>query len=96
MELFEKVEGSKDDHKVKLYALSTCPWCKKTKKLLESLDVQYYYIDLDTATEEKKNEVRDELLELNPSGNVPTIIIDEGDEIIVGFKEEKIKEILED
>ncbi len=33
--------------KVVLYALSTCMWCKKTKKLLNELAVDYYYVDVD-------------------------------------------------
>ena len=31
------VDGQ-DKGKVMLYALSTCVWCKKTKKLLDKLD----------------------------------------------------------
>ncbi|MCJ7714049.1 glutaredoxin family protein, partial [Candidatus Bathyarchaeota archaeon] len=32
---------------VKLYALSTCGWCKKTKGLLNDLHAQYSYVDVD-------------------------------------------------
>jgi len=32
------VDGKKAGHIV-IYALSTCPWCKKTKKLLDDLGV---------------------------------------------------------
>ncbi|MHA2434147.1 MAG: glutaredoxin family protein, partial [Candidatus Thorarchaeota archaeon] len=33
------VEGSNKSHAVKLYALSTCPFCKKVKALLKKHDV---------------------------------------------------------
>ena len=33
--------------KVMLYALSTCVWCNKTKKLLNELGVEYDYTDVD-------------------------------------------------
>ncbi|MBD3172715.1 glutaredoxin family protein, partial [Candidatus Bathyarchaeota archaeon] len=42
-----KVEGSNKEHKVFLYTLSTCGWCKKTKELLKEKDIAYEFIDLD-------------------------------------------------
>ena len=41
-----KIEHVKGENKGKitLYALSTCGWCKKTKKLLDDLGVEYHYI----------------------------------------------------
>lgn len=92
---FEKVSGEKDKGDIQMYALSTCPWCKKTKKLLKELDVQYRFIDIDTLEREKKEEVMDELREHNPACSVPTLVIDNGDEVIKGFKEEDIREALE-
>lgn len=32
---------------VKLYALSTCPWCKKVKQLLAEMGVPYDCVDVD-------------------------------------------------
>ena len=47
MELnFEHVKGvNKGD--IKLYALSTCGWCGKTKELLNDLGVEFNYIYVD-------------------------------------------------
>ncbi|MFW5933037.1 MAG: glutaredoxin [Candidatus Hadarchaeota archaeon] len=81
---------------MKLFAISTCPWCKKTKELLESLDLEYRYVDLDKKAGDKKEEVKEKMKEYNPKGNVPTVVVDEGDEVVVGYKEEKIRGILED
>ena len=47
------VAGKNKGHIV-LYALSTCPWCKKTKKLLEELGVEYYFDDVDLMTDAEK------------------------------------------
>ncbi|MEG2203096.1 MAG: glutaredoxin domain-containing protein, partial [Christensenellaceae bacterium] len=44
---FIRVNGSKNIGDVRLYTLSTCGWCKKTKSFLESHDVSYAYIDMD-------------------------------------------------
>jgi len=34
--------------------LSTCGWCKKTKQFLRENDVEYEYLDVDTATPEER------------------------------------------
>lgn len=96
MSSFEKVSGKNDKHDVKAYTLSTCPWCKKVKKLLKNLDIEYRYTDIDLLSGEEKKKIKDELSEYNPVKNVPTLVIDEGKEVIKGYKEEKIREVLEE
>ncbi|HII75790.1 MAG TPA: glutaredoxin family protein, partial [Methanolinea sp.] len=39
----EHVKGSKRGELI-LYALSTCGWCAKTRKLLDDLGVEYSYV----------------------------------------------------
>ncbi|MFB6216854.1 MAG: glutaredoxin family protein [Candidatus Aenigmatarchaeota archaeon] len=96
MNSFVKVSGERDEHDVKAFTISTCPWCKKTKKLLKDMDVEYRYADIDLLSGDEKEEVKEELSEYNPVRNVPTLVIDGGEEVIKGFKEEKIREVLED
>jgi glutaredoxin len=85
------VKGKKKGD-VMLYALSTCGWCKKTKRLLNELGIEYHYVDVDLVTEEHQGDVLDEVKGWNPRGTFPTLIVN--DECIVGYKEEKIKEVL--
>ena len=87
------VEGSRSDHKVMLFALSTCGWCRRTKKLLEKLDVTYDYIDVDQLVGEEKQAVREEVTRWNPACSFPTLVIDD-EHCIVGFREEEIREVL--
>jgi len=87
------VEGSNQDHKVMLFALSTCGWCRRTKKLLEKLGVAYEYIDVDQLMGEEKEEVREEITRWNPACSFPTLVIDD-DRCIVGFREQEIREVL--
>jgi glutaredoxin-like protein NrdH len=77
---------------VMLYALSTCGWCKKTKRLLDELGIEYHYVDVDLVTDEQQGDVLDEVKGWNPRGTFPTLVVN--DECIVGYKEEKIKEVL--
>ena len=90
----EKVSGKRKDHKVRIYSLSTCGWCKKTKELLKSLDVEYEYIDVDTLSGDELSEVRDEVRKYNPRQSYPTIVIDGGKKVIIGHKDEEIIEVL--
>lgn len=93
MEFMKKVEGENDEHDVRMYAISTCGWCNKTKKLLKSLDVEYEYVDVDSLSGEERDKARRELEEHNPAMSTPTMVVDGGGEVIVGFKKDKIEEI---
>lgn len=76
--------------KVVLYALSTCLWCKKTKRLLNKLGVDYYYIDVDLLPEQEKQEVRKQVIYWKKKVAYPCIIIDDK-KCIPNFDEDKIK-----
>jgi len=86
------IEG-KNKGKIMLYALSTCVWCKKTKKLLNNLGVDYYYIDVDLLEEGEKENAKKEITRFNPSCSFPTTVIN-NEKCIVGYKETEIKEAL--
>ena len=79
--------------KVKLYALSTCGFCKKAKQFLESVEILYECDDVDLLLGEEKERAREELARLNPRRSYPTLLIDE-EEVVVGFDEEKLREAL--
>jgi glutaredoxin len=87
-----KVPGSNNKHKVKVFTISTCGWCKKMKRLLQSLEVEYEYVDLDTTTPEEDESVRSELRKHNPRMVTPTVVIDDGENVIIGYLEDKVRE----
>lgn len=84
------IEG-KNRGKIVLYALSTCVWCKKTKRLLNNLGVAYDYIDVDLLDESEKDKIKKEIMRWNPRTSFPTIVIDDN-KCVVGFDEKKIKQ----
>jgi glutaredoxin-like protein NrdH len=90
----EVVPGKKKAHQVKIYTISTCGWCKKTKELLKALDVQFEYVDVDTLTGDDYSEATEEVKKYNPYRSYPTIVIDNGKHVILGFKDKEIKEKL--
>lgn len=93
MEL-SKVPGKNSKHKVLLYALSTCAWCKMTKQFLKDNNIEYEYIDVDLSSDEDKEKIRGDILSRGGSLSYPTAIID--DKILItGFHKDKLKEALE-
>jgi glutaredoxin-like protein NrdH len=78
---------------VYIYALSTCPYCRMTKKYLTENSVEYDFVDVDLLTGDEKQRVIDEVKELSGGTSFPVIKV--GDEIIVGFNKVRLKELLE-
>ena len=91
---YEIIKGKNKKHHVKIYTLSTCGWCKKTKELLQELDVEYEYIDVDTLTGNDILQVSEEVKKYNKFRTYPTIVIDKGKHVILGFNDTEIKEYL--
>jgi glutaredoxin-like protein NrdH len=89
-----KVPGKNTKHKVFLYTLSTCVWCKMTKQFLKDNDVGFEYVDVDLSTEEEKDKIRKEIQAKGGSLNYPTAIIDEK-KVITGFRKDLLKKELE-
>jgi glutaredoxin-like protein NrdH len=84
-----KVEGTKNDHRVFLYTLSTCGWCKRTKELLREKGVAFEYLDVDTLKAEERKTAIEDLHRRNAPLGFPVIIIDDK-ELISGYQQEKI------
>ena len=82
----------KNQGEIMLYALSTCPWCRKTKQLFNDQGVEYSYIDVDQAQGKEREDVLNEVRKYNPSLSFPVIIIN--GKAIIGFKEAEIKEAI--
>ena len=77
---------------VKVYALSTCPWCKKVKELLDDQEATYDAVDVDLLTGDEQKQVVKEVEDLSGGRTFPVTVINE--EVIVGFKKEEIIEEL--
>ena len=89
-----KVPGKNSKHKVFVYALSTCAWCKLTKKFLKENEIEYEYVDVDLCEDEDKEKIKKDILDKGGDLSYPTIIVD-GKIVITGFRKDKLKETLE-
>lgn len=77
--------------KVNMYALSTCPWCRKTKKFFTEHNVPFSYIDYDLADEATQAKISEELDAAGVTG-FPFVRI--GEEIITGYQPERYSRAL--
>jgi len=89
---FIKVEG-KNLGDIKIFALSTCGWCKKVKAFFNDHRIAYAYIDVDLASPEETLDIVREQKKYNSSGSFPTIVID-GERVIIGFDQPKLAELV--
>jgi len=87
-----KVQGGKRNHKVFMYALSTCVWCKRTKQFLKDNDVDYEYVDVDLESGEDRKKIERELAS-RECYVYPALLIDDR-RLVRGFNVEEIKEVL--
>jgi len=89
----QKVTGRNKAHRVLLYTISTCAWCKRTKKVLRDNGIEYEYIDVDLCDEADRKKIRGDITRRGGNLVYPTIIIDDNI-LITGFLENQIKEAL--
>ncbi|UCE95534.1 MAG: glutaredoxin family protein [Candidatus Bathyarchaeota archaeon] len=90
-----KVPGKNNKHKVLLYAISTCAWCKREKSFLRENNIEFEYVDIDLCSSEDREKARKDIIDRGGRLSYPAIIID-NKKIINGFHEDRIKEALED
>lgn len=77
---------------VKIYTLSTCSHCKSTKTFLDQCAVKYEFTDIDLLDGQERMTILEDIKKWNPRCSFPTIII--GDKVIIGFRENEIREAL--
>jgi glutaredoxin len=78
----------------KLYALSTCPYCKMTKKLLDEHAVAYDHVEVDLLPEgPDRDAVVADVKALSGGASFPVLVLDD-DQVIVGFDKPRIEKAL--
>lgn len=70
-----------------IYGTENCPWCKKAKDFFNSKGIKF--TEKDVGSDSKSAE---EMIKKSGQKGVP--VIDAGGTVIVGFDEDKLKEIL--
>ena len=89
-----KVSGENDKHMVLMYAISTCGWCKRAKRFLEVNKVRYEYVDVDLCNSQDREMIREDIVRRGGDIVYPTLIVD-NELLITGYREDKMREVLE-
>lgn len=79
---------------IRLFALSTCIWCKKARALLDELKLEYTYIYVDLLDSEASANTKTEIRKWNPQCSFPTLVIN-NEKCIAGFDEKRIRDLAE-
>lgn len=72
---------------VTIYSTPVCHFCQAAKEFFKENNVQY--TEHDVASDAEK---REEMVEMTGQMGVPVIQI--GDDVVIGFDEDKVKELL--
>ena len=80
------------DDEVLVYALSTCPWCRKTKQWFTDSNVPFESVDVDTLPDDEQDAAADKAYELSGGRRFPVVVIN--GEVVVGFSPDKFLEHL--
>ena len=92
---FTTEKGTKSNHKVTIFALSTCGFCKACLKFLKDNKVTFKYVYYDLLDQDTKDAIKGELNEkFKERIMFPFVIIDEN-KVVVGYKEDEIKKHLQ-
>lgn len=78
--------------RVKVYALSTCPYCRRTKEFLKEHGIDCDIVDVDLLEGQEQDDVLDEIERITGKQSFPVVLI--GDQVIVGHNEEKLRSAL--
>ncbi|MFH1781881.1 MAG: glutaredoxin domain-containing protein [Patescibacteria group bacterium] len=76
---------------VKVFSTPTCPYCQMAKEFFKTNNIEFE--DINVAEDEKASQ---EMVEKSGQMGVPVILLEKDgkEEVIVGFDEAKIKELL--
>jgi len=77
---------------VMMYALSTCAWCRRAKKFMQENNIEFDFVDVDLLPPEERRQKKEELKTHNSAGSYPTIVINDGETVVVGFNADRLKE----
>ena len=82
-------------HNVTVYGLTTCAHCRKAIEFLKEIGVDFDCIYVDTLEGQTRSDTLTKVRGYNPRISFPTIVVDGGVRVIVGFQPDEIREVLE-
>ena len=75
-----------------LYALSTCPWCRKAKQWFTDSQIPFEFVDVDQLPKAEQEAAAEKAHELSGGRRYPVVVIN--GEVVVGFNADRYLELL--
>jgi glutaredoxin-like protein NrdH len=76
-----------------LYALSTCPWCRKAKQWFADNQVPFDYVDVDLLKGSEQDAAAEKAYELSGARRFPVVVIN--GQVVAGYNPSRYLELLE-
>jgi glutaredoxin len=80
------------DKKITVYALSTCPWCRKAKQFFKDHNIVVEEIDFDLCDPKRQEEALAQMKRFGAGDSFPFVLI--GNDPIEGFDPDRYCELL--
>jgi len=75
-----------------MYTLSTCPWCKKTKKWFTENEIPFEFVDYDLESEESQAKIERKMRLKGSEMAFPWVLI--GEDLVIGWNPGRYAELL--
>lgn len=78
--------------KIFMYTLSTCPFCRKTKKYFRDRNISFDFIDYDLADEKEQERIATDMMKYTDHIAFPFVRI--GETVVMGYNPERYELLL--
>ena len=75
-----------------VFALSTCIHCRHCKEYLNEKGITYKVTHVDQLSKDEQAAALDEIRKYNPACSFPTVIINDGEKVLIGFSKKRFDE----
>ncbi len=79
---------------IKMYSLTTCPWCKKMKAFLREEGLEFDVMEVDVAEESVREKTLEEISAMGATGAFPVTVIN--GQAVVGYDPDRVRELVND
>ncbi len=83
------------NHSVLLYGLSTCVHCRHAREFFEEQHIPFDCVYVDKLDGEERANTIAAVRKHNPRISFPTIVVDDGCCVLVGFNEDDVRKALD-
>jgi len=77
---------------IKVFALSTCPYCKQARAFLDESGVAYDVVEVDKLTGQERTDAIEEVKTLSGGTSFPVLVMD--GEVVVGYNKARIQQFI--